>query len=92
MNEEKLTLDPCHKCGEHRIGHGMLLTHLHPGTAFVICERCKHQGPQVLPRGDMSKLEDRKKVLKAIADAWNAEQRSYRKEAVETSRCVEPPH
>ena len=77
MDGMTLRLDPCHKCGEDRIGAGKLMTELHPGTAYVVCTSCDHVGPQRLPRGDMSVTEDRLKVLKAVVDAWNAEQRAH---------------
>lgn len=90
MNEQKLALEPCHKCGEHDIDAEGLATELHPGVAYVICEACKHRGPEIFPRGDMRLREDRAKVLKAVIEAWNAEQRLHRPEPAEKRGRLDP--
>lgn len=67
------TIAPCHKCGEHEIGRGKLVSDLHPGIAFILCEKCNHRGPALIPPRNMSQ-QRRRRLLQEVIDAWNAEQ------------------
>lgn len=61
---------PCPNCGERENIDG----EEHPGVAYIVCGKCKHRGPDVAPRRDMSRA-DKKKLFTAALCGWNEQSR-----------------
>lgn len=66
MSIEIPKLASCPKCGERE----KIISELHPGTAFVRCDACKHIGPEFMPMSGMLAQQSHV-LLAAVVDAWN---------------------
>lgn len=70
MTIEIQEINACPKCGERE----QVFSVLHPGTAYVQCDVCKHIGPEFMPKQDMSKQQEQG-LLAAVIAAWNNQPR-----------------
>ncbi|PCE34222.1 Lar family restriction alleviation protein [Burkholderia ubonensis] len=67
MSIEIPTLAPCPKCNERE----QISAALHPGTSYVQCDVCRHIGPELMPKRDMTR-QQRQELLAAVIRAWNS--------------------